>query len=60
MVNAVYDPRWLPCQTPHGTVKRWRSPCRAKSRHTGVLPDEYPAFLSWARGYGTNYAQATR
>lgn len=64
MVNAVYDPRWLPCQTPHGTVKALAFTLSRKSpNHTGVLPDhEYCRIFEQASGrYGTtrDYAQAT-
>lgn len=64
MVNAVYDPRWLPCQTPHGTVKALAFTLSRKSpNHTGVLPDhEYRRIFEQASGrYGTtrDYAQAT-
>ena len=64
MVNAVYDPRWLPCQTPHGTVKALAFTLSRKSpNHTGVLPDpEYTRIFAQARGrYGTthDYARAT-
>lgn len=64
MVNAVYDPRWLPCQTPHGTVSALAFTLSRRSpNHTGVLPDpEYTRIFAQARGrYGTthDYAKAT-
>jgi len=64
MVNAVYDPRWLPCQTPHGTVSALAFTLSRKSpNHTGVLPDhEYRRIFEQASGrYGStrDYAQAT-
>lgn len=35
MPNAVYDPRWLPCRTPHGAVKALAfTRSRAKARIT--------------------------
>ena len=64
MPNAVYDPRWLPCRTPHGTVKALAfTLSRQSPHHTGELaPDEYRRIFSEAQGiYGTtlDYAQAT-
>ena len=64
MPVAVYDPRWLPCQTPHGTVNALAFTLSRKSpNHTGVLPDhEYRRIFEQASGrYGTtrDYAQAT-
>ncbi|MBP7565820.1 MAG: gamma-glutamylcyclotransferase [Burkholderiaceae bacterium] len=64
MPNAVYDPRWLPCRTPQGTVRTLAfTLARTSPNHTGVLPDdEYRRIFAQARGrYGTtlDYAQAT-
>ena len=64
MPNAVYDPRWLPCRTPHGAVKALAfTLSRQSPHHTGELaPDEYRRIFSQAQGiYGTtlDYAQAT-
>ena len=64
MPSGVYDPRWLPCQTPHGTVNALAFTLSRKSpNHTGVLPDhEYRRIFEQASGrYGTtrDYAQAT-
>ena len=64
MPNAVYDPRWLPCRTPHGAVKALAfTLSRQSPQHTGELaPDEYRRIFSEAQGiYGTtlDYAQAT-
>jgi cation transport protein ChaC len=58
MVNAVYDPRWLPCQTPQGTVSALAFTLSRRSpNHTGVLPDaEYTRIFAQARGrYGTTH-----
>ncbi|WP_026437731.1 gamma-glutamylcyclotransferase [Acidovorax sp. JHL-9] len=64
MVTAVYDPRWLACQTPHGPVRALAFTLSRKSpNHTGVLPDhEYRRIFEQARGrFGTtrDYAQTT-
>lgn len=64
MVTAVYDPRWLVCQTPHGPVSALAFTLSRKSpNHTGELPDhEYCRIFEQASGrYGTtiDYAQAT-
>ena len=64
MITAVYDPRWLTCQTPHGPVQALAFTLSRKSpNHTGVLPDhEYRRIFEQASGrYGTtrDYAQAT-
>src|SRR6187431_2960914 len=41
MVMGVYDPRWLPCQTPHGTVTALAFTLSRRSpSHTGVLSEE--------------------
>ncbi|MBV7540397.1 gamma-glutamylcyclotransferase [Acidovorax sp. sic0104] len=64
MVTAVYDPRWLPCRTPQGTVKALAFTLSRKSpNHTGELADdEYCRIFQQACGrFGTtrDYAQAT-
>lgn len=64
MALAVYDPRWLPCQTPQGTVRALAFTLSRRSpSHAGVLPDdEYRRIFEQATGiYGTtrDYAQAT-
>ncbi|MEG0053716.1 MAG: gamma-glutamylcyclotransferase [Comamonas sp.] len=64
MPNAVYDPRWLPCKTAHGTVKALAfTLSRQSPHHTGELPpEEYRRIFAQAQGiYGTtrDYAQAT-
>jgi cation transport protein ChaC len=64
MVTAVYDPRWLACQTPHGPVQALAFTLSRKSpSHTGELPDhEYCRIFAQACGrFGTtrDYAQAT-
>ncbi len=64
MITAVYDPRWLVCQTPHGSVQALAFTLSRKSpNHTGELPDhEYCRIFEQASGrYGTTreYAQAT-
>ena len=64
MPNAVYDPKWLACKTPQGTVKALAfTLSRQSPHHTGELaPDEYRRIFSDAQGiYGTtfDYARAT-
>ena len=64
MPGAVYDPRWLPCQTPQGPVKALAFTLSRRSpSHTGDLPaDEYRRIFQQARGrYGSphDYAHAT-
>ena len=64
MVMGVYDPRWLPCHTPEGTVRSLAFTLSRKSpSHTGVLSDEeYRRIFAEAIGkYGTthDYARAT-
>ena len=64
MAMAVYDPRWLTCQTPHGNIQALAFTLSRKSpNHTGVLtPEEYRRIFSDACGrYGTtlDYAQRT-
>ena len=64
MVLGVYDPRWLPCRTPGGTVRALAfTLSRTSPSHTGVLPDaQYRHIFQQACGiYGTTreYAEAT-
>lgn len=64
MPNAVYDPRWLPCQTAQGPVRALAfTLSRQSPHHTGELaPEEYRRIFAQARGiYGTtrDYARAT-
>ncbi len=64
MPTGVYDPRWLPCMTPLGTVHALAfTLSRSSPNHTGELSeDEYRRIFSEASGrYGTtlDYAQAT-
>ncbi len=41
MPTGVYDPRWLPCRTPQGTVRALAFTLdRASPAHTGALSDE--------------------
>lgn len=64
MALAVYDPRWLPCQTHQGEVRALAFTLSRRSpSHTGVLSeDQYRHIFAQACGiYGTthDYAQAT-
>ena len=64
MITGVYDPRWLPCRTAHGTVRALAFTLSRKSpSHTGDLSEqEYRHIFAQARGiYGStrDYAQAT-
>ena len=64
MPTAVYDPRWLPCSTPHGTVTALAfTLSRRSAAFTGELtPEQYRSIFSGARGrYGTtlDYARQT-
>lgn len=64
MVTGVYDPRWLPCRTEHGTVRALAFTLSRRSpQHTGVLcDDEYRRIFSTATGrFGTtrDYARQT-
>ncbi|SFD92844.1 cation transport protein ChaC [Paracidovorax konjaci] len=64
MPTGVYDPRWLPCITPQGTVRALAfTLSRSSPNHTGELPEEeYRRIFAEAAGrYGTtlDYAQAT-
>ena len=63
MKLAVYDPKWLPCETPQGTVNALAFTLSRKSpSHTGVLtPEEYRRIFTEASGiYGTTYDYAHR
>ncbi|HSV51742.1 MAG TPA: gamma-glutamylcyclotransferase [Burkholderiaceae bacterium] len=64
MVTAVYDPRWLHCRTPEGTVQALAfTLSRASPSYTGELSDaQYRQIFSDSCGkYGTtlDYAQQT-
>ena len=64
MVLGVYDPRWLPCQTPQGQVLALAFTLpRSSPSYTGVLADEeYRRIFAQASGiYGStrDYAEAT-
>lgn len=64
MITAVYDPKWLVCQTNHGPVKALAFTLSRKSpSHTGVLTEEqYRRIFSDSCGiYGStlDYAQRT-
>ncbi len=64
MVLGVYDPRWLACRTPAGTVRALAfTLARTSPSHTGVLPDaQYRRIFRQASGiYGStrDYAEAT-
>ncbi len=64
MALAVYDPRWLACRTPQGTVKAMAfTLSRSSPSHTGVLEEaEYRRIFAGASGrFGTthDYAQRT-
>jgi len=63
MITAVYDPKWLACQTSHGPVKALAFTLSRKSpNHTGVLTeDEYRSIFESATGiYGTTLDYAAR
>lgn len=63
MVTAVYDPRWLPCDTPQGKVRALAFTLSRRSpSHTGELSEEeYRTILRQARGiYGTTLEYAHR
>jgi cation transport protein ChaC len=56
MPTGVYDPRWLPCRTPHGMVRAlaFTLSRRSPSYASGLSDDEIVAVLRRARGrYGT-------
>jgi cation transport protein ChaC len=59
MPNGVYDPKWLACRTPQGTVRGLAFTLSKRSpSHTGALPDgELVEILRTANGrYGTTLA----
>ena len=63
MVTAVYDPKWLLCQTPQGPVRALAFTLSRKSpSHTGELTEaEYRAIFKEAKGiYGTTLDYAHR
>lgn len=64
MPNPVYDPKWLPCQTPEGTVSALSfTLSRHSPNFTGCLSDtRYREIFAHSRGrYGTTleYARMT-
>ncbi len=64
MPTGVYDPRWLPCSTPHGTVQALTFTLSRRSpNYTGVLnAEQLQEIFHHARGrYGTtrDYARQT-
>ena len=61
MPTGVYDPRWLPCHTPQGTVRALAFTLSRSSPHfTGELPpDEYRRIFLQASGrYGSTHDYA--
>ena len=63
MSTAVYDPRWLPAETPDGRVRALAFTLSRKSpSHTGELSEEeYRAIFELASGiYGTTLDYAHR
>jgi cation transport protein ChaC len=63
MITAVYDPKWLACNTSHGPVKALAFTLSRKSpSHTGVLTgDQYRRIFEDATGtYGTTHDYVTR
>ena len=63
MKMAVYDPRWLPADTPQGRVRALAFTLSRKSpSHTGELSEEeYRAIFAFASGiYGTTLDYAHR
>jgi cation transport protein ChaC len=63
MKLAIYDPKWLSCQTSHGAVRALAFTLSRKSpSHTGVLSEqEYRSIFSQATGiYGTSLDYAHR
>ena len=63
MATAVYDPRWLPAETPQGRVRALAFTLSRRSpSHTGELtPEEYRAIFADACGiYGTTLDYAHR
>lgn len=64
MPSAVYDPRWLPCSTPHGPVPALAfTLSRHSPSYTGTLtPHQYREIFRHAHGrYGStlDYARQT-
>ena len=64
MPSGVYDPRWLPCQTPAGPVRALAFTLSRRSpNYTGALGmEQYRHIFAHARGrYGSShdYAQQT-
>ena len=64
MPSAVYDPRWLPCATPHGPVQALAFTLSRRSpSYTGALsPHQYRDIFRHAQGrYGStlDYARQT-
>lgn len=64
MPTGVYDPKWLPCTTPHGPVKALAFTLSRRSpNHTGILTEaQYRQIFAESRGrYGTTleYARLT-
>ena len=63
MSMAVYDPKWLTCQTPHGPVLALAFTLSRRSpSHTGVLSEaEYRRIFAHSTGiYGTTLDYAHR
>lgn len=65
MPSGVYDPRWLPCATPHGTVPALAFTLSRRSpAHTGELTaEQYRHIFRHAQGrYGStlDYARLTQ
>ncbi|HXD42558.1 MAG TPA: gamma-glutamylcyclotransferase [Ramlibacter sp.] len=63
MITAVYDPKWLSCQTSHGPVTALAFTLSRKSpSHTGVLTEEeYRRIFAESSGiYGTTLEYAHR
>jgi len=61
MPTGVYDPRWLPCHTPQGTVQALAfTLSRSSPNYTGELPpDEYRRIFVQASGrYGSTHDYA--
>jgi cation transport protein ChaC len=63
MKMAIYDPKWLACQTTQGSIDALAFTLSRRSpSHTGVLtPEEYRRIFTEATGiYGTTYDYAHR
>jgi cation transport protein ChaC len=63
MKMAIYDPKWLECQTTQGPVDALAFTLSRRSpSHTGLLtPEEYRRIFTEATGiYGTTYDYAHR